>query len=86
MLHLNYVLLLLYVLAVNKISMALDIHLGILLKIFPVNIFRRIFVSSWLLAVQYSRLEIYYQRVKLTRNGVYYTVFDYSKVDTTMYQ
>ena len=33
-----------------------------------------------------SRLEIYYQRVKLTRNGVYYTVFDYSNVDTTMYQ
>ena len=52
MLHLNHVLWLLYVLASNKISVVLDINLGILLRIFPVNIFRRIFLGSVILTVE----------------------------------
>ena len=66
--------------------MALNIHSGILLRIFSSEYISEDFSFLVVAGSAIFTVGNYCQRVKLTRSGVDYTVFDYSSVKMTIYQ
>ena len=66
--------------------MALNIRSGILLRIFSSEYILEGFSLLVVVGSAIFTVGNYCQRVKLTRNGVDYTVFDFSNVNMTIYQ